>query len=197
MRVLVGCEYSGTVRDAFLALGHDAVSCDLIPTEAPGPHLVGDVREHLGAGWDLAVFHPPCTYLANSGVRWLYTDPLRWQGLVEGATLFRDLLAAPIPRVAVENPVMHKWARLIVGERPSQTIQPWEYGHPETKRTALWLRGLPPLLTTLDARHLMAGRPKRETDRVHYLSPGPERGKIRSLTYPGIAQAMAEQWGAP
>jgi hypothetical protein len=196
MRVLVGCEYSGTVRDAFLALGHDAMSCDLLPTDVPGPHYQGDVRDVLGDGWDLAVLHPECTYLCNSGVRWLSTDITRWPKMIEAATFFRDLLNAPIPRVAVENPIMHGYAAKIIGQRQTQVVQPWMFGHPEKKATGLWLRGLPPLVATDDVRDVMATLPKSETDRIHYASPGPDRWKLRSTTFVGIARAMAEQWGA-
>lgn len=195
MRVLVGCEYSGTVRDAFLAAGHDAMSCDLLPTDAPGPHHQGDVRDVLDAGWDLAVFHPSCTYLCNSGVRWLTTEPDRWKLMVDAAVFFRELLDAPIPRVAVENPVMHHYAATIVGRRQTQIVQPWMFGHPERKATGLWLRNLPPLVISDDVRPEMATMPKRLTDRIHYAAPGPDRWKLRSTTYTGIAAAMAQQWG--
>lgn len=196
MRVLVACEYSGVVRDAFLAAGHDALSCDLLPTDSPGPHYQGDVFDVIGDGWDLMVAHPPCTYLTNSGVRWLHTQRDRWQGLIEGAAFFRDLLQAPIPRVAVENPVMHGWASRIVGCRQSQVVQPWQHGHPETKATGLWLRNLPPLTETNNVREHMLTLPKAERSRIHYASPGPDRWKLRSTTYAGIAQAMADQWGS-
>jgi hypothetical protein len=195
VRVLVGCEYSGTVRDAFLALGHDAMSCDLLPTDVPGPHHQGDVRDVIGDGWDLAVFHPECTYLCNSGVRWLSTDITRWPKMIDGAVFFRELLNADIPRVAVENPVMHGHAAKIVGQRQTQIVQPWMFGHPENKATGLWLKGLPPLVATDDMRAAMVGLPKSQTDRIHYASPGPDRWKLRSTTFAGIAAAMAEQWG--
>jgi hypothetical protein len=195
MKVLVGCEYSGTVRDAFLALGHDAMSCDLLPTDVPGPHHQGDVRDVLGDGWDLAILHPSCQYLCNSGVRWLSSEPDRWKHMIEAAVFFRDLLEAPIPRVAVENPVMHGYAASIVGRRQTQVVQPWMFGHPEKKATGLWLKGLPPLVATDDVRALMAGLPKSVTDRIHYASPGPDRWKLRSTTYAGIGAAMAMQWG--
>lgn len=135
MRVLVACEFSGAVRDAFIALGHVAMSCDLLPTEMSGPHYEGDVRDVLGDGWDLMVAHPPCTYLTNSGVRWLHTKPGRWEQMREGAEFFRELLNAPIPRVAVENPIMHGYAREIVGRRADQVIHPWQFGHLESKAT--------------------------------------------------------------
>lgn len=195
MRILVACEYSGRVRDAFLAAGHDAISCDLLPTDAPGPHYQGDVRDILGDSWDLMVGHPECTYLCNSGVRWLSTDITRWPKMIDGALFFRQLLEADIPRIAIENPVMHGHAAKIIGRRQDQIIQPWMFGHPEKKATGLWLKGLPPLLPTEDVRDLMAGLPKSQTDRIHYASPGPDRWKLRSTTYAGIAAAMANQWG--
>lgn len=207
MRVLVACEYSGAVRDAFLALGHDAMSCDLLPTDAAGPHYQGDLFDVIGDGWDLMVAHPPCTYLCNSGVRWL-TDGYkagdvakmrrsldRWPEMIEAASFFRRLLEAPIPRVAVENPIMHGHAAKIVGERQTQVVQPWMFGHPEKKGTGLWLRGLPPLMATDDVREVMKALPKSVTDRIHMASPSPDRWKLRSTTYAGIAAAMAEQWG--
>lgn len=195
MRVLVACEYSGAVRDAFRALGHDAMSCDLLPTDVPGPHHQGDVTEVIDQDWDLMVAHPPCTYLTNSGVRWLHSDPTRWQGLIDGAVFFRSLLEAPIPRIAVENPVMHGWARKIVGSRADQIVQPWMHGHPETKATGLWLRNLPPLTETDNVKASMMKLPVRERSRIHYASPGPDRWKLRSTTFAGIARAMAAQWG--
>lgn len=186
MRVLVACEFSGVVRDAFLAAGHDAVSCDLLPTESPGPHVQGDVREILDDGWDLMVAHPPCTYLANSGVRWLYEKEGRWQDLIDGAVFFRTLLEAPVPRIAVENPVMHKWARKIVGRGPDFSVQPWQFGHGETKRLCWWTRGLPELEPT----NVVEGRQAR----VHREPPSEDRWKERSRFYPGIAEAIADQW---
>lgn len=206
LRVLVACEFSGAVRDAFLALGHDAMSCDLLPTEVPGPHYEGDVRDVLGDGWDLMVAHPPCTYLTNSANGHLYRSeaaksgvlvgPARWAALIEGATFFRELLNAPIPRVAIENPVMNGHARKIVGRRADQIIQPWMFGHLESKATGLWLRGLPPLIGTEDGRAAMESLPRRESRKVHYAAPSADRWKLRSATYPGIAAAMAQQWGA-
>lgn len=195
MRVLIGCEYSGVVRDAFIARGHDAMSCDLLPTDVPGPHYQGDVRDVIGDGWDLMVAHPSCTYLCNSGVRWLSSEPDRWKLMIEGAVFFRELLNAPIPRIAVENPVMHGYAATIIGQRQTQVVQPWMFGHPEKKATGLWLRGLPPLVATDDVRDLMATLPKSVTDRIHRASPGPDRWKLRSTTFAGLAAAMAAQWG--
>jgi hypothetical protein len=197
VRVLIACEYSGAVRDAFLELGHDAMSCDLLPTEVPGPHYQGDVRDILGDGWDLMVAHPTCTYLCNSGVRWLHSDHTRWQHMVEGAVFFRELLNAPIPMRAIENPIMHKYAASIIGRRQDQVIQPWMFGHPETKGTGLWLEGLPLLQATDNVREHMLSLPKAEQSRIHYMSPGADRWKERSRTYAGIAHAMAQQWGTP
>ena len=188
MKVLVACEYSGRVRDAFIALGHDAVSCDLLPTEQPGPHIQGDVRPLLRQPWDLVIAHPPCTRLCNSGVRWLHERGL-WHDMREGAEFFLACLNANTPRVAVENPVMHKYAREIVGRGPDFTVQPWQFGDRAKKRTCFWTRGLPPLTPTSD---LTAADAVAE---VHLASPGPDRWKNRSRTYPGIADAIAKQWG--
>ena len=184
MRVLVACEFSGTVRDAFDALGHDAWSCDLLESETPGQHLIGDVLEVLGAPfrpWDLMIAHPPCTYLAVSGARW-WKDKRPEQA--KALDFVRALMRAPIPRIAIENPVS---AISTAIRRPDQIIQPWQFGHGETKATCLWLKGLPLLEPTRIARGRAA--------RVHRISPGPERWKSRSRTLPGIAAAMAEQWG--
>lgn len=188
MRVLVACEFSGIVRDAFIERGHDAVSCDLLPTERPGPHIQEDVLEHLKDGWDLMIAHPPCTYLANSGVCWLSEDEDRWKRMEQGAMFFVTLLEAPVPKIAVENPIMHRYAVKIVGRRQNQVIQPWMFGHGETKATCLWLKNLP----LLKATNIVSGRRQYS----HYLSPSPDRWKLRSRTYPGIAAAMAEQWGS-
>lgn len=205
MKVLIACEFSGNVRDAFRALGHDAVSCDLIPSETPGPHHEGDVLGILGEGWDLMIAHPPCTYLTSSGNRWLYTTETsrsgaltgfaRWEALIEGAVFVRRLLEAPIPRIAVENPRMNRHATAIVGRRADQIVEPWMFGHPETKATGLWLKGLPPLMPTDDASDVMRSLPTRERNRIHYTPPSADRWKLRSVTYPGLAAAMAEQWG--
>jgi hypothetical protein len=189
MRVLIGCESSGAVRRAFRALGHDAWSCDILPADdGDRHHIQGDVREAMGMGWDLGIFHPPCTRLCNSGVRWLAERDL-WAEMREGAALFLSCLNAPIERVAVENPVMHGHARAIIGRRADFTVQPWQFGHGETKRTCFWTRGLPDLIAT----DVVAGREAR----IHKASPGPDRWKLRSVTYPGIAAAMAAQWGGP
>jgi len=190
MRVLVACEYSGVVRRAFDARGHDAWSCDLLPAEdGSNRHIVGDARKLLNDGWDLLmVAHPPCTRLCNSGVRWLAERNL-WAELDEAAALFSDFWNAPIKRIAVENPVMHRHAKARIRNyaEPAQSIQPWQFGHGETKRTCFWLRRLPPLRPT----NIVEGREAR----VHKMPPRPDRWKERSRTFQGIAEAMADQWG--
>jgi hypothetical protein len=197
MRVLVACEYSATVRDAFRALGHDAWSCDLLPTDGnPKWHLIGDVLEIIDDGWDLMIAHPPCTYLTNSGVTWLHRDPSRWAKLDEGAAFFKALLDAPVKRIAIENPVMHKYAKeRIGGVRQTQTIQPYQFGHLEQKATCLWLKGLMPLRPTTDLKAETKALPDNQRQRLHYLPPSADRWKLRSTTYKGIAEAMADQWG--
>lgn len=195
MRVLVACEYSGRVRDAFIARGHDAMSADILPTDVEGPHYQGDVLDIIGDGWDLMVAHPPCTYLTNAGVTWLHRDPGRWAKLDEGAAFFKALLNAPIPRIAIENPIMHKYAKERIGcGKQSQVIQPWMFGHMEQKATCLWLRNLPPLVPTQNVKAEMMALPDNQRQRLHYLPPSPDRWKQRSTTFHGIANAMAEQW---
>lgn len=195
MKVLVACEYSGTVRDAFINKGHDAISCDLLPTDRPGPHYEGNVFDIIQDGWDLMIAHPPCTYLTNAGVCHLHKDTARWPLLFEGAEFFRKLLNADIPKVAVENPVMHKYGKqLIGGVHQSQVIQPWMFGHTEQKATCLWLKGLENLIPTNDVKEEMMLLPKNQRQRLHYLPPSEDRWKLRSTTYQGIADAMAEQW---
>jgi len=181
MRVLIACEYSGAVRDAFRAAGHDAMSCDLLPSEAPGPHHQGDVRDVLGDRWDLMVAHPPCTHLAVSGARWFKNKQVEQ---AEALDFVRLLLASPISRIALENPVSVISSRI---RKPDQVIQPWQFGHGETKATCLWLKNLP----TLRPTDIVDGREAR----VHRMPPGPDRWKERSRTYAGIAAAMAAQWG--
>ena len=181
MRVLVACEFSGVVREAFRARGHDAYSCDLLPAEDSGAHIQDDVLNHIEDGWDLMIAHPPCTHLAVSGARW-FSDKWREQGDAIG--FFWKLMAAPIPRSAVENPVSIISTRI---RKPDQIIQPWQFGHGETKATCLWLKGLPKLVPT----NVVDGREAR----IHRMPPRPDRWKERSRTYPGIADAMAAQWG--
>ena len=183
--MLVACEFSGVVRDAFRRRGHDAMSCDLLPSETPGPHHQGPVSNLLTQPWDMVIAHPPCTRLCNSGVRWLHERNL-WDEMRAAAEFFLECLNANAPMVAVENPVMHRHARAIVGCGPDFTVQPWQFGHGEVKRTCFWTRGLPPLEPT----NIVSGRAAK----VHKASPGPERWKVRSRTYLGIAEAMAEQW---
>lgn len=188
MKILVACEFSGQVRRAFEARGHTVWSCDFIPAEDGSKfHYQGDVRDMLHQEWDMMIAHPPCQYLCNSGVRWLSTRPDRWPLMEQAAYFFKRLHQTPIPKVAIENPVMHKHAMAIIGVKPSFTLQPWQHGEPETKRTCFWTRGLPPITPT----NIVEGRKPR----VHYASPGPDRWKERSRTLPGVARALAEQWG--
>jgi hypothetical protein len=181
MRVLVACEFSGIVRDAFAALGHDAWSCDLLPSERPGNHFQGDVFEILEEYWDLMVAHPPCTHLAVSGARWFKGKEAVQE---EALTFVRELMLAPIPKIAIENPVSIISSRI---RKTDQIIQPWQFGHGETKKTCLWLKNLPKLEPT----NIVEGR----TARIHRMPPGPDRWRERSRTFPGIAAAMAAQWG--
>lgn len=188
MRVLVACEYSAIVRDAFRAKGHDAWSCDILPTEGnPDYHIQGDAIEAAyGGGWDMMIAHPPCTYLANSGVRWLDTQPGRRLKMFDAAKFFLNILYAPIPLKAIENPIQHRHAQL---PKHDQVIQPWMFGDNETKAVCLWLRGLPKLVPQVTVK------PENVMARVWRMPPGPNRQKERSRFFPGIAKAMAEQWG--
>lgn len=182
MRVLVACEFSGVVRDAFIARGHDAWSCDLLPSETPGQHIQGDVIEllHKDVAWDLMIAFPPCTYLAVSGARWFKG---REQNQDDALWFVRRLMAAPIWQIAVENPISVISTHI---RKPDQIVQPWMFGHPETKATCLWLKKLPKLEPT----DIVEGR----TARVHREPPSPDRWKNRSRTLPGLARAMSEQW---
>jgi hypothetical protein len=184
VKVLVACEFSGIVRDAFADRGHDAWSCDLLPSERKGNHIQDDVLRHLD-GWDLMIAHPPCTRLCNSGVRWLAARDL-WADMYEACLFFLSLLQAPVPRVAIENPIPHKYARGIIG-RYQQRVHPWLFGDPDTKATCLWLKNLPPLMATI----IETGR----NPKCFRAPPSLERWKNRSRTYQGIANAMAKQWG--
>ena len=196
-RVLIACEFSGVVRRAFRDAGHDAWSCDLLPAEdGSNQHVVGDAREILDWGWDLLIVaHPPCTRLCNSGVRWLTKPPKgktleqMWQELEEAADLFSAFWNAPIERICIENPVMHKHAKTRIKnyEDFAQSIQPWQFGHGETKRTCFWLKNLTPLKAT----NIVDGREAR----IHRMPPGPDRWRERSRFFPGVAVAMASQWG--
>jgi len=181
MRILVACEYSGRVRNAFIARGHEALSCDLLPTDTPGPHHQGPVEDVLNDGWDVMIAHPPCTHLAVSGARWFHK---KQKEQAEALDFVRLLLNAPIPKIALENPISVISSKI---RKPDQIIQPWMFGHGETKATCLWLKNLKPLVPT----KIVEGREAK----VHRMPPGADRWKLRSLTYQGIADAMALQWG--
>lgn len=181
MRVLVACEFSGTVRDAFTARGHDAWSCDLLESDRPGQHIQGDVLSVLAAGWDLMIAHPPCTHLAVSGARWFKH---KQQEQAKAVEFFMALANAPVERICIENPVCIMSSRW---RKPDQTVQPWMFGHGETKASCLWLKNLPAIKPT----NIVEGREQR----IWKLPPSPDRWKLRSVTYQGIAKAMAEQWG--
>ena len=198
MKVLIACEFSGVVREAFRKRGHDAWSCDLLPSEdGSGFHLRMDIKDVLNPDtymlhidpdwmdWDLMIAHPPCTRLCNSGVMWLEKRNL-WENLIQSILFFNDLLNAPIPKICIENPIPHKYAVAGIGKY-NQLIQPWQFGHGETKATCLWLKNLPKLKPT----NIVSGREQR----LHRLPPSKDRSKLRSITYQGIADAMAEQWG--
>jgi len=196
MRILIACEYSGTVRDAFIRAGHDAMSCDLLPTDVPGLHYQGNVMDVIGDGFDLMIAHPPCTYLSVSGMHWT-TRGLRDPQLTIDALAFVQLLMdAPISRIAIENPVSIISSRI---RKPDQIIQPWMFGHDASKKTCLWLKGLPMLTPTRTiAPRMVNCKPRygNQTDSgQNRLAPSADRWKIRSETYLGIADAMANQWG--
>ena len=188
MKVIIACEESQTVCIAFRERGHEAYSCDIIECSGGHPewHIKDDVLKHLNDGWDLMIAHPPCTYLANSGVRWLYEKPNRWKLMIEAANFFRTLLESDIPQKALENPILHKYALEIIGKKYDQIIQPWMFGHGETKATCLWLESLPPL----KPQNIVDGREQN----IWRMPPSKDRQKLRSKTYPGIAKAMASQW---
>lgn len=196
----MACEFSGTVRRAFAERGHFAVSCDLLPADdGSRMHIEGDALDVLDMmPWDLLIAHPPCTYLTNAGVRHLHSVPSRtgklpevhgarrFAAMIDAGLFFQRFLSANVPRICVENPIPHKHARTFIGDY-SQIVQPWQHGHGETKATCLWLKGLPPLKPS----EVVAGREAR----VHRMAPAKDRWKARSVTFPGIAKAMAEQWG--
>lgn len=207
MRVLVACERSGVVRRAMRERGHEAHSCDVVEADDGSPHHIrGDaVEAAYGHPWDLMIAHAPCTYLANSGAKWLYRggqrrngeDPQRWADMREGAAFFLKLANAPIKRKALENPIPHKYAANIIG-RPMQIIQPWQFGHREMKATGLWLWNLPKLLPTdIVGPPPEDARERRKWAVVHRMAPGPDRQRMRGVTYAGIASAMAAQWAGP
>ena len=202
-KVLVACEESQTVCKAFRALGIEAYSCDLQEPSGGHPewHIQGDaVKEAYSGKYDMMIAHPPCTYLTNSGVCWLYNkdgsrNEERWRNLNEAAEFFKKLLDAPIPLIAIENPIPHKYGVKLIGRKYDQLVQPYHFGHTESKATCFWLKGLPRLIATNDVKEQWKQLPKNEAQRLHYLPPGPERAKLRSKTFQGIAKAMAEQWG--
>lgn len=181
MKILIACEYSGIVRDAFLEKGHDAISCDILPTDSTGPHYQGNVMDIIDNGWDLMIAHPPCTHLAVSGARWFKDKQVEQ---IESLNFVKILLGAPINKIALENPVSIISSKI---RKPDQIIQPWMFGHGETKATCLWLKNLPLLKPT----NIVAGREQR----IHKLPPSKDRWKLRSTTFKGIAKAMADQWG--
>ena len=209
MKVLVACEFSGIVREAFAKKGHDAMSCDLLSTEQPGNHYQGDVRDILDEGWDLMIAHPPCTFLANSGARWLYTkdefgnrviDLNRMYEVKMGADFFLELYNANIKRICIENPIQHKTARIMINKPYTQIVRPYQFGENSTKATCLWLKKLPKLHPT---NIITPEKHTTKTGKVYdkwwfetcLISDLKERAKVRSKTFQGIAEAMAEQWG--
>jgi len=195
MKVLIACEFSGIVRDAFIAKGHDAWSCDLLPTERLGPHIQGDVLAILNDGWEMMIAHPPCTYLANSGVQHLHKDKTRWDKMRDGRVFFMKLWLANIPKIAIENPTPHHFADL---PPYSQAIQPWMFGNKAMKRTCLWLKNLPPLFCTEwveEGEKYIMSNGKCKGAKWYQLLPTENRGHERSRTFQGIADAMASQWG--
>ena len=199
MRILIACEESQAVATAFREAGHEAYSCDISECSGGHPeyHIQGDVLEVINQQWDMMIAHPPCTYLSNSGVRWLHTQEGRVDKMNEGALFFKAMLnATHIPKICVENPIPHKYAvKAWCGDKYTQIVQPYEYGHPESKATCLWLKGLPELKGTDDVKAEFKALPKSEAQRLHYLPPSKDRARLRSKTYAGIANAMAQQWG--
>lgn len=189
MKVLIACEFSGTVREEFRKLGHDAWSCDLLPTEIEGKHIQGDCMEIINDGWDLMIAHPPCTHLAVSGAAWFKN---KQNEQLEALVFVENLMTCNIPRIAIENPVsvISSWIR-----KPEQIIQPYHFGHMERKTTCLWLKNLPKLNHETDLEYEVKKLPEKLQNPLHYLPPSPDRWKLRSKTYKGIAKAMAEQWG--
>lgn len=202
MSILIACEESQAVAIAFRKLGHEAYSCDVEPCSGGRPewHIREDALSIINDDWDMIIAHPPCTYLANSGVCWLTgknAQQGRWAQLDAGASFFKMFLDHPCEKIAIENPIMHKYAiARIGGTKHTQVIHPWMFGHAESKATCFWLKGLQPLVATDIVKSKLDALPKRERQRLHYLPPGPNRAKLRSKTFPGIAKAMAEQWGA-
>jgi hypothetical protein len=200
MKVLVACEFSGRVREAFAAHGHVSVSCDLLETELPcsksSYHYTGDIRDIINEPWDLIIAHPPCTYLAQSGVSWLAKTPGRWEQMLDAVDFFNLFLSHPCGRICIENPIMHNYARQkLLQPDYQQKVQPYFFGHPERKATCLWLKNLPKLRVTDNVEQQLFLLHKADKERILWESPGPERQKNRSRTFQGIADAMASQWG--
>lgn len=194
MKILVACEHSGAVRDAFTKLGHDATSCDFLPAETSGKHYMGDVRDILNKRWDMLIAHPPCTYLCSSGLHWNKRRPGRERETKKALAFVKRLLVCKIPRIALENPIGCISTKI---RKPDQIIQPWQFGHPESKKTCLWLKGLPMLTPTKILKLPKAGHWKNQTPSgQNKLGPSPTRWAKRSKTYQGIADAMADQWGS-
>ncbi len=192
-RVLIACEFSGVIREAFRKKGHNAWSCDLLPSEDNSEfHIQGDIQDIELANIDILIAHPPCTFMCNSGVSWLHKEDDRWEQLRIANEFFNYLWKSDVPHICIENPIPHKYALL---PPYTQIIQPYQFGHLERKATCLWLKNLPKLETTRNVEDEMKKLPKREQQKIHYMSPGPERWKKRSRTFEGIANAMAEQWG--
>lgn len=191
MKVLIACEFSGIVRDAFIKRGHDAWSCDLLPTEVEGPHIQGDVLNILNDGWDLMIAHPPCTHLATSGARWFKNKEKEQKEALEFVSL---LLNAPINKIALENPISIISSRI---RKPDQIVQPWMFGHPEQKSTCLWLKNLPLLKPTniVEKGEMHVTKSGKKLPKWYNIPPREDRWKMRSKTFEGIAAAMAEQWG--
>lgn len=193
MNILVACEYSGRVREAFRKLGHDAWSCDLLPSDDNSKyHLQKDVRDVYLKDYDLLIAHPPCTFMCNSGVSWLHKDDSRWEELRLANEFFNYFRNGNVNQICIENPIPHKYALL---PKYTQIIQPYQFGHPERKATCLWLKNLCKLESTNDVKEEMEKLPKSQSQRIHYASPGKDTWKIRSMTFQGIADAMAQQWG--
>ena len=190
MKILIACEYSGIVRDAFTRKGHDAMSCDILPTESEGKHYQGDIFDVLYDDWDMMIAHPPCTHLSVSGARWFTEGKKDWSLQIDALDFVRKLLDAPINKIALENPVSVISTKI---RKPDQTINPYQFGHTEQKRTCLWLKNLPKLKETNNVKEEMMKLPIAVRTRIHWLGSG--KGKERSKFYTGIAEAMADQWG--
>lgn len=194
MKVLVACEFSGIVRQAFTEAGHHAVSADLLPTEIPGRHYRGNVLDILDKKWDLVIAHPPCTFLALSGVQWIHKRPERWQLMLNAVEFFNKFLDCDCPRICVENPIMHSYASSRISQKHSQVIKPHAFGHPVKKATCLWLKNLPPLMATCNVHSEMFLSGSAASS-IHLEPDSKNRAKNRSRTFTGIAKAMASQWG--